>query len=89
MEIEKTEFGSTIKRELTNSSLRCFEAMDLGNGWRFLGTADGMEFHATWMNPETNQLLTYCEGDLIIKQAPDNQSFECEVITEMEFCING
>lgn len=89
MDIEKTEFGSTIKREVTGESLGCFAAMDLGNGWKFLGTSDGMEYHAIWMNPSTNQLVTYCEGDVITKQAPDDHAFNCEVISEMEFCING
>ena len=89
MDIEITEFGSTITREVTGESLHCFQAMDLGNGWKFLGSVDGMKHHATWMNPSTKQILTFCEGDLITKQAPDNPSFECEVITEMEFCING
>lgn len=92
MQQEINELGSTIIRDITMSSLRCFEAMELvemGNGWKFLGSSDGMQHHATWMNEEKRQIVTFCEGDVITKIAPTEQIFYREAFIENEFCIYG
>jgi hypothetical protein len=85
---ETTPFGSEVSRELTGYSLHGFEASNLGDGWSFLASADGFKHHATWANPETRSLLTFCEGDLITIQAPDDFIFGLEQSVQMDFCIN-
>lgn len=89
MEMEKSQFGSIINRTLTSSSLHCFEAMELPNTWSYLSSADGRQHHSTWINMNQKSLLTYCEGDVILQQAPDDFVFSLELNHELEFCKNA
>lgn len=86
MENEKTAYGSDVQRSLTMDSLRCFESMELGNGWRILTSSDTFQHHAVWYNREERALISYCEGDVVKISSPDERAFSLEIQHQVSFC---
>lgn len=86
MEKEKTVFGSDVTRSLTMESLHCFEAMELGNGWKILTSSDNFKHHAVWTNQENLSLISYCEGDVVKIESPDESTFSSEMLHQAFFC---
>jgi hypothetical protein len=85
MEKEKTAFGSDVTRSLTMDSLHCFEAMELGNGWKILTSSDRFQHHAVWYNRENRSLVSFCEGDVVKIESPDESAFSLEVQHQITF----
>lgn len=84
---EITEFGSTIQRDLTHYSIAGFESQ-LGSEWSYLASVD-RSHHSVYINRNKLQLITYCEGDITLKTAPDMLSFVKEQLAEVEFAKHG
>jgi hypothetical protein len=84
---ELSAAGSTIVRQVTPLSVHGFES-ELSEGWKFLTSAD-MNHHRVYANEQELKILSFCEGDVIIKQAPDMQAFYRECLFENEFALNG
>lgn len=87
MEKEKTVFGSDVTRSLTMDSLRCFEAMELGNGWKILTSSDQYQHHAVWCNDANRSLVTFCEGDVVKIESPDETTYDLEMQHQINFYI--
>lgn len=83
---ETTQFGSTIQRDSTPFSVSGFEAQ-LGSDWSFLTSVD-RSHHCVHINRSQLQLVTYCEGDVVIKTAPDIDAFVKEQMEELSFALN-
>ena len=85
---ERTEFGSTVERELSPFSISGFESQ-LGNEWSYLTSADKRANHCVHINKEQLKLISYCEGDVVIKSAPDMDAFIKEQMLEISFALNS
>lgn len=80
---ETTQYGSTIQRESTPFSISGFEAQ-LGSEWSYLTSVDPSH-HSVHINRRSLQLITFCEGDVVIKTAPDIDTFVQEQMEELSF----
>lgn len=84
---EKTQFGSVIQRDLTHFSIAGFESQ-LNSEWSYLASAN-RSHHSVHINRSKLQLISYCEGDVVLKTAPDMQTFIKEQMAEVEFAKHG
>ena len=56
-----------------------FDQCSYGNGFAQIDTGQDASYFGTWANPETLQIVCFCEGDVTIKTANDNVEFSNEL----------
>lgn len=44
-------------------------------GWAQIDTSQDASYFGSWANPETLTILTYCEGDVTLQKADNEQEF--------------
>lgn len=84
--MEITPLGQRITRTNVCVSLNHFESHYINCDWSFLSSVDRMQHHATWINRQLHQLMTFCEGDVITIHCDSEQSFAAEQLREIQWC---
>lgn len=77
--VEKTSTGCLLVRELTMQSMNGFEydlIEDDSNWYRLVSESS---LHTVWVNDAANELVTFCEGDLIWQTALDDHMYRAEI----------
>lgn len=81
---ELSEFGLEVTRYHAPGNIYSFENRHLRvDGWELKYQEE--DYHGFWANRQTLQLCTYCEGDVVMKQANDKASFMREFIDTQEW----
>lgn len=57
-----------------------FGRCSLANGWAQVDTGQDAPYFGTWANPETLEILCYCEGDVTEQKADTPVEFASEML---------
>ena len=56
-----------------------FEDCTIAKGFAQIDTSQDAWYYGTWANPFTKQIVSYCEGDVIVQQSESPQEFTAEI----------
>ena len=62
-----------------------FDLCESGNGWKQYDTENDASYFGVWVHLERRLVVTFCEGDVTILRAPDNDHLRAELAAMGEF----
>jgi len=71
-----------IERDFSNSSRYEFDGgrCSLGKGFAQIDTSSDAWYFGRWANPETLEIISYCEGDITVCTAETPEEFTTEIL---------
>ncbi len=90
-ETETNKRGNAVKRINFSANRYIIDFADdfRAEGWEQFDTDQDAEYFGFWINKATRQTLTYCEGDWIFVQCPDDARFNAEIEDAIRFFGEG
>ena len=91
-DIEPNNHGNSVYRGSEHDLDRYyfdFGPCSTANGWIQFDTTSDAHYFGLWINKQTRQIFTYCEGDLTLTEAPTNECFNLEIKYMITFYEKG
>lgn len=70
---------STSFSPMTDRYAFDFKTCTPANGWAQLDTKQDASYYGNWINPITRKLVSYCEGDVTLKECETDAEFVAEL----------
>lgn len=84
---EKNARGSELTRWTRDGDRYYFDLVrcPLADGWEQYDTSEDAWYHGVWVHRAKREVVSFCEGDVVLTKAPDDATFTAELRALAEF----